>query len=71
MKWCDETFKILNMKHSERYCPLCETQSIVCYDEFHGETFCTTCGLVLQDTTRISVVELMIKAEKKARTRKK
>ncbi|MBQ6344994.1 MAG: TFIIB-type zinc ribbon-containing protein [Methanobrevibacter sp.] len=54
-----------NYKHTGGTCPSCNTQSVVLYDEFHGETFCPKCGLVLSSPARKSVVELIkFEAEK-------
>ena len=42
-------------------CPECKSNQIL-VDEFHQETYCTKCGLVLQDNT-IFQVSLVIAAE--------
>lgn len=47
-----------NLKHTGRVCPFCKNSESVLFDTFHGETFCAKCGLVLQNSTRKSVVEL-------------
>ena len=36
-----------NMKHTGGTCPSCKNSESVLFDEFHGETFCAKCGLVL------------------------
>lgn len=47
-----------NLKHTKRKCPFCKNSESVLFDEFHGETFCAKCGLVLHNSTRKSVVEI-------------
>ena len=56
-----------NLKHTGGDCPSCNSQGQVLYDEFHGETFCAKCGLVLHTPTRKSMVELIEEAEKRKR----
>ena len=58
-----------NMKHTQGDCPCCYSQRSVLFDEFHGETFCAKCGLVLHSTTRNSVVEFIEEASKKSKKR--
>jgi len=53
------------MKHADSYCPICKTSEHTLYDEFHGESYCCTCGLVLQDSARKSIVELIEEAKKR------
>ena len=39
-----------NYKHINVICPECKNNQIL-VDDFHQETYCTKCGLVLQDNT--------------------
>ena len=39
-----------NYKHINIICPECKNNQIL-VDEFHQETYCTKCGLVLKDNT--------------------
>ena len=39
-----------NYKHINIICPECKNNQIL-VDDFHQETYCTKCGLVLQDNT--------------------
>ena len=52
-----------NYKHINIICPECKSEDIL-VDDFHQETYCTHCGLVLQDNT-IFKVTLIIEAEEK------
>ena len=52
-----------NMKHADSFCPICKTSEISLYDEYHGETFCAKCGLVLhRQDSRKSAVEYINEA---------
>jgi len=53
------------MKHADSYCPICKTSEHTLFDEFHGETYCSKCGLVLHGTARTSIVELIKEAKKR------
>lgn len=55
-----------NNKHINIICPECKSEDIL-IDDFHQETYCTQCGLVLQDNT-IFKVTLIIEAEEKKNT---
>ena len=52
------------MKHASRFCPTCRTSEHTLFDENRGEIFCSRCGLVLQDTARTSIVELIKEAKR-------
>ena len=39
-------------------CPECKSDNIL-YDNFHDETFCNHCGLILQDNRLSLITELM------------
>lgn len=40
-----------NYPTSTLNCPECHTSKYTVYDPVHSETFCTKCGLIIQDTT--------------------
>ena len=44
-----------NFKHARMYCYSCKTQSHTLYDEFHGEIYCSKCGIVLHRMARTPV----------------
>ena len=50
--------KEYNYKHIETTCPECHNNDIL-VDSFHQETYCTQCGLVLQDTSITSYVQII------------
>ena len=52
-----------NYKHPGVTCPKCRTPEHVVYDHFHGETFCTQCGLVIKDN-RLPRITLILQKEK-------
>ena len=39
-----------NHKHIQIICPECKGDNIL-VDDFHQETYCTRCGLILQDNS--------------------
>ena len=43
-----------NHKHIQLICPECKGDNIL-IDDFHQETYCTKCGLVLQDNSLFKV----------------
>jgi hypothetical protein len=55
-----------NNKHINVICPECKSNQIL-VDDFHKETYCTQCGLVLQDTTIFKVTRLIMAEEAKNR----
>ncbi len=54
----------MNYKIIRTHCPECKSNKIL-YDNFHDETFCNTCGLILQDNQLTLISEAM--AEDKAK----
>ena len=54
-----------NFKHTGGNCPFCKSEQIL-FDEFHGETYCTECGLIIHTVyARKSIVELIRESQKK------
>ena len=45
-------------KHINNICPECKGDNIL-IDDFHQETYCTQCGLVLKDTSITSYVTII------------
>lgn len=45
-------------KHINIICPECKGDNIL-IDDFHQETYCTQCGLVLKDTSITSYVTII------------
>jgi transcription initiation factor TFIIIB Brf1 subunit/transcription initiation factor TFIIB len=58
-------------KHAGGTCPYCKNSEQLLFDEFHGETYCTQCGLVLHSSARNSIVEIIREAEEKEKRREK
>jgi len=58
-------------KHADGTCPSCNNSESVLFDEFHGETYCSQCGLVLHSTARNSIVEIMREAKEKGKRQKR
>lgn len=58
----DKMSQEYNNKHINIICPECKSDNIL-KDDFHQETYCTRCGLVLQDTTIFKITYEINKAE--------
>ena len=58
----DKMSQEYNNKHINIICPECKSDNIL-KDDFHQETYCTHCGLVLQDTTIFKITYEIEKAE--------
>jgi transcription initiation factor TFIIIB Brf1 subunit/transcription initiation factor TFIIB len=56
-----------NYKHINVICPECKNNQIL-VDDFHQETYCTKCGLVLQDNTIFKLSNVIQAEENKNRT---
>ena len=56
-----------NYKHINIICPECKNNQIL-VDDFHQETYCTKCGLVLQDNTIFKLSNVIQAEENKNRT---
>ena len=41
--------------HVQIPCPECHTDKYTLYDKHHAETYCSRCGLVINDTSLFSV----------------
>ena len=44
-----------NMKHTDITCQYCNNSDIL-FDEHHGVIFCTSCGAVLKELSKISEI---------------
>ena len=55
-----------NYKHINIICPECKHDNIL-VDDFHQETYCTHCGLILQDTTIFRITIILEHEDKKNR----
>ena len=55
-----------NHKHINVICPECKSDKILA-DPFHEETYCTGCGLILQDNTIFQVTQIIKAEEEKNR----
>ena len=53
-----------NHKHITLTCPECKTDEIL-YDAFREETYCTHCGLVLQDNTIFKITRILDEEQEK------
>jgi transcription initiation factor TFIIIB Brf1 subunit/transcription initiation factor TFIIB len=62
-----DTMSEYNNKHINVICPECKSTDIL-VDDFHQETYCTKCGLVLKDTSIFRVSLVITAEENKNRT---
>ena len=62
----DKMSQEYNNKHINIICPECKSDNIL-KDDFHQETYCTNCGLVLQDTTIFKITRAIEAEERKNR----
>ena len=53
-----------NYPHIRITCPECKSKEIL-YDNFHDETFCEKCGLIIKDNTLFSIPKAIIKSQQK------
>ena len=53
-----------NYKHIQIVCPECKNNNIL-IDPFHQETYCTHCGLILQDTRIFRITKAIETEENK------
>ena len=58
--------KEYNHKHIRIICEECKSDNIL-VDQYHGETYCLHCGLVLQDTTIFQITKAIEAEERKNR----
>ena len=56
-----------NYKHINIICPECQSNQIL-VDEFHQETYCTKCGLVLQSPIIFRITEIIEAEENRNHT---
>ena len=56
-----------NFKHINVICPECKSDNII-IDDFHQETYCTRCGLVLQSPIIFQITKIIEAEENKNRT---
>ena len=52
------TMKEHNNQHINTVCPECKNHNIL-YDNEREETYCTKCGLILQDNTIFSIIKYL------------
>jgi transcription initiation factor TFIIIB Brf1 subunit/transcription initiation factor TFIIB len=52
----EETMNYITIKTT---CPECKSEHIL-HDTFHNETFCNSCGLILQDNSLSLITDLIM-----------
>ena len=55
-----------NYRHVQTNCPECKSDNII-VDPFHQETYCTQCGLILQDNTIFKITTVLQKEQDRNR----
>ena len=58
----NEYEETMNYKIIRTHCPECKSNKIL-YDNFHDETFCNHCGLILKDNT-LTLITTIIQEDK-------
>ena len=58
--------KEYNFKHTTIVCPECKNTNIL-IDDYHQETYCTQCGLIINDNTIFQITSILEQEEEKNR----
>ena len=59
--------KMYNQQHTRTPCPECKTHEHTLKDTFHGEIWCSKCGLIIQDSTLPSLTQIIEEGEREER----